>query len=166
MISIARARGRQRNRYTTLQNARLANNDNLNMMLPMHQKLLAFVTALQIPKLSLGWWDTGHMLTVAIARQRLSNTTIAELDRLVIASESVQAMSPVPSTTLISASHWADDVKRRDWDPSDKVMVSPSGVFLAFDAVRAILYIYAPSCCTPRCVDAVLFGLPTIVSRN
>ena len=101
------------------------------------RKLLALTAAAAyIPSLCLGWWDAGHMLTVAIARQRLSNATKTELDRLIAASESVQATSPVPSTSLVSAGHWPDDVKRRDWAPSDKVMLSPSGLFVAFDAVR------------------------------
>ena len=78
------------------------------------------------------------MLTVAIARQWLSNATQTELDSLIAASESVQATSPVPSTCLISAGHWPDDVKRRDWDPSDKVVLSPSRLFVAFDAVRTV----------------------------
>eukprot|EP01043_Picozoa_sp_COSAG02_P065038 COSAG02_NODE_9689_length_2140_cov_2.167565_1_plen_150_part_00 len=103
-------------------------------------KLFAFAAAaaLHIPSSCLGWWDTGHMLTVSIATQRLSNVTVAELNRLVAASESVQSTSPVPSTSLISAGHWPDDVKRRDWDPSKKVIMSPSGLFVAFDAVRVI----------------------------
>jgi hypothetical protein len=101
-------------------------------------KLFAFAAAaaLHIPSSCLGWWDAGHMLTVAIASQRLSNATVAELNHLIVASKSVQSTSPVPSTSLISAGHWPDDVKRRDWDPSKKVLMSPSGLFVAFDAVR------------------------------
>lgn len=108
---------------------------------PQHSKraqFLAFVAALHIPSSCLGWWDAGHMLTVAIAGQRLSNSTMAELNHLIVASESVQSTCPVPSTSLISAGHWPDDVKRGDWDPSKKVMLSPSGLFVAFDAVRTV----------------------------
>src|SRR6056300_1231650 len=47
-------------------------------------KLFAFAAAaaLHIPISCLGWWDAGHMLTVAIASQRLSNATVAELNHL------------------------------------------------------------------------------------
>ena len=103
-------------------------------------KILAFAAALHIPSACLGWWDAGHMLTVAIAGQRLSNVTVAELNSLIVASESVQSTSPVPSTSLISAGHWPDDVKRGDWDPSKKVILSPSGLFVAFDAVRTVQF--------------------------
>ena len=81
-----------------------------------------------------GWWDTGHMLTAAIARSRLSPAAAQAADALVDGSLSVQQFSPVPSSTLISAAHWPDDIKRRDWPASQKVQLSPSGLYVAFDA--------------------------------
>lgn len=98
---------------------------------------LALAAAALLPSLCVGWWDTGHMLTVAIARQRLSAAAVAELEQLINASGSVQATSPVPSVTMVSAAHWADDVKNRGWSADDKIMLSPTRTFVAFDAVRS-----------------------------
>eukprot|EP01052_Picozoa_sp_SAG31_P000242 SAG31_NODE_7_length_42755_cov_130.245728_38_plen_227_part_00 len=83
-----------------------------------------------------GWWDTGHMLTAAIARTRLSAAARTMADELVIASASVQSSSPVPSVSFVSAAHWADDLKRRDWPASEKVHIAPDGLIVAFDAAQ------------------------------
>jgi hypothetical protein len=80
------------------------------------------------------WWDTGHMLTAAIARQRLSASALSAAEKLITASASVQTSSPVPSTTLVSAAHWADDLKRHDWPDNSKMILSPSRLFVAFDS--------------------------------
>ena len=102
-------------------------------------RLVALAAAALLPSLCVSWWDTGHMLTVAIARQRLSAAAVAELEQLIHASRSVQATSPVPSVTMVSAAHWADDVKNRGWSADDKILLSPTPtrIFVAFDAVRS-----------------------------
>lgn len=101
----------------------------------LRRAALVALASAALPSPADAWWDTGHMLTAAIARARLSPASVAAAERLIMASLSVQSTSPVPSTTVISAAHWPDDVKRYDWDASEKVILSPSGLFVAFDAV-------------------------------
>jgi hypothetical protein len=110
----------------------------MGRQLQVSKKLLLLlqlvVQLLLLARPATAWWDTGHMLTAAIARQRLSPAAAAAGERLIAASAAVQASSPVPSTSMVSASHWPDDLKRRDWPASQKVMRSPAGLFVAFDA--------------------------------
>lgn len=54
------------------------------------------------------WWDTGHMLTAAIALKNLKKAKVVEATNL---------LSNLPGYTnfgsdFVSASHWADDIKR------------------------------------------------------
>ena len=75
------------------------------------------------------WWDAGHMLTAAVARERLSPQAKLRADDLVAASLSTQEGQTVPSDTFVGVAHWADDVKREAG-----FITSPDGVYVALDS--------------------------------
>jgi len=67
----------------------------------------AVVTSLVMPAVH-GWWDTGHMLTAAVALKHLSPSK---------RKEAADLLTHLPGYTsfasdFVSASHWADDIKR------------------------------------------------------
>ena len=117
---------------------------------------LLLLVLLGAPAPAGAWWDTGHMLTAAIAQQRLSPAAAAEADALIAASASAQADSPVPSLSVVSAAHWADDLKRRDWPRGSKMMRSPGGLFVDMGSahLRSMHYIdYPLGPCNPTVLD-------------
>ena len=57
------------------------------------------------------WWDAGHMLTVSIAKYRVEKEVAKKAERLIEASIFAQEIADVPSLNLVSAAHWADNVK-------------------------------------------------------
>ena len=54
------------------------------------------------------WWDAGHMLTAAVAYRTLNPAQITEANHLLTNLPGYTSFS----STFISASHWADDIKR------------------------------------------------------
>ena len=55
-----------------------------------------------------GWWDTGHMLTAAVALQTLPPAQVEEAALLL---DMYHRNYPAASS-FVSAAHWADDIKR------------------------------------------------------
>ena len=101
---------------------------NLRFML-----LIASVVAFHVQD-ARAWWDTGHMIIAAVATQSMDAVTLMRAEDLMVASAAAQARLSVPSnTSLVSVSHWADDIK-----PSSSasfVLAPPSdSLFLAFDS--------------------------------
>lgn len=76
-----------------------------------------------------GWWDVGHMVTVAIAEQRVSETVAKRTRDLINASAFAQELVDVPSTNLVSAAHWADNVKH-----IDALVETPSHSFVDYSS--------------------------------
>ena len=71
---------------------------------------VALVLSLYFHRLGLvdAWWDTGHMLVAAVALKSLPKAQVEEASLLLdIYKEAYPAAS-----TFVSASHWADDIKR------------------------------------------------------
>jgi S1/P1 Nuclease len=62
------------------------------------------------PSLSLGWGAGGHMMTAAIAYERLNPRAKAKVDEL-LAIQIYPAGISAQSPDFINASHWADDIK-------------------------------------------------------
>lgn len=76
-----------------------------------------------------GWWDVGHMVTASIAQQRVSRAVAERARRLIDASAFAQAPVDVPSTNLVSAAHWADNVKH-----IGALVETPSGSFVDYSS--------------------------------
>jgi hypothetical protein len=76
----------------------------------MHRRCLALLlmAALLVPQTARAWNDTGHMLVAEIAYQRLSPSAKARVEALV----AIQAEPE--NSTFVTASCWADDLKRYD----------------------------------------------------
>jgi hypothetical protein len=62
-----------------------------------------------LPTATYAWWDTGHMLTAAVALQNLPPAQRAEAHNLL---SNLPGYTTTFSNNFISAAHWADDIKR------------------------------------------------------
>ena len=98
------------------------------------QQILAVVSILLLLVQSArGWWDTGHMLSAAIAMHVLDQQTITMVEELLLASSIAQEKLPVPSMNMVSAAHWADDIKTSS-SASFVLAPAPSSLFMALDS--------------------------------
>ena len=70
-------------------------------------QLVFFCTTL-LPTVVVAWWDTGHMLTAAVALKQLPANKIAEANKLLVDLPGYTTFG----SNFVSAAHWADDIKR------------------------------------------------------
>ena len=73
-----------------------------------HKVILRHMLLLLLLSPAQAWWDTGHMLTAAIALKSMNKAQVDEASKLLVDLPGYSTFA----SNFISASHWADDIKR------------------------------------------------------